>query len=86
MKDLESSTGMVPAVDEAAGIRPGAGVGLKPLFGMTLEELRVVVAGLGQPKYRGAQIFAGMYRQLAGTLEEMRVLPVALRSELEAAG
>ncbi len=62
----------------------GTMVGAKTLFGMGLAELRELMVGLGEPKYRATQMFEGLYRQLAGSLEEMTVLPVALRERLTA--
>ena len=56
------------------------------LFGMGMEALRELMARLGEPKYRAAQLYAGMYRQLVGTLDEITVLPGALKERLAAEG
>ena len=58
----------------------------QPLFGATLEELRALMDRLGEPKYRAAQLYAGMYRQLAATFDEMTVLPTALKERMAAEG
>ncbi len=39
----------------------------------------------GQPAYRARQVFHGLYRELAGSFEEMRTLPRELRAALEEA-
>src|ERR1700722_3546660 len=56
------------------------------LFGMSSEELVRVMEGLGQPKYRAAQLGDALYKQRVGTLEEITTLPVGLREELAAQG
>ncbi len=63
-----------------------AGVKSRALFGMTLKELQTLMTELDQPKYRAGQVFAGMYRQLAESFEEMSVLPLALRERLSLGG
>lgn len=63
----------------------GSGMGTA-LFGATLGELRSVLEELGEPKYRAAQLFEALYRQLAGSFEEMTVLPLALRERLALEG
>ncbi len=56
------------------------------LFGKTLAELQALAAELGLPKYRAAQMFEAMYRGRVGSIEEMTVLPLALREQLVAGG
>ena len=56
------------------------------LFGMTLAELQALASELGLPKYRGAQVFEALYRGRVSLIEEMTVLPLALREQLVAAG
>jgi 23S rRNA (adenine2503-C2)-methyltransferase len=56
------------------------------LFGKTLAELQALAAELGLPKYRAAQVFEAMYRGRVGSIEEMTVLPLALREQLMAEG
>lgn len=47
-----------------------------------LEQLTDVVAGLGQPPFRRAQLVAWLYGRLAASFEEMSDLPASLRAEL----
>jgi 23S rRNA (adenine2503-C2)-methyltransferase len=56
------------------------------LFGKTLAELQALAAELGLPKYRAAQVFEAMYRGRVESIEEMTVLPLALREQLVAGG
>ncbi len=56
------------------------------LFGKTLAELQALAAELGLPKYRAAQMFEALYRGRVGSIEEMTVLPLALREQLMAEG
>jgi 23S rRNA (adenine2503-C2)-methyltransferase len=56
------------------------------LFGKTLGELQALAAELGLPKYRAAQVFEALYRGRVGSIEEMTVLPLALREQLVAGG
>jgi 23S rRNA (adenine2503-C2)-methyltransferase len=58
----------------------------KALFGMSLDELKALMASLGQKGYRATQIAEALYRQRVTSLDEITVLPAALRSELAAAG
>ncbi len=53
---------------------------------MGIEELRQLMVRLGEPKYRAAQLYAGMYRQLVRNLDEITVLPSALKERLTAEG
>jgi len=41
---------------------------------------------LGQPKYRAGQLGDALYKQRAGTLDEITTLPVALREAMQAQG
>ncbi|NYF80849.1 23S rRNA (adenine(2503)-C(2))-methyltransferase RlmN [Granulicella arctica] len=74
------------AMDGVSSGEKRASTVTRALFGMTLDELRELVVGLGQPKYRAVQLNEALYRQLAGTFEEMTVLPIALREALIAGG
>jgi 23S rRNA (adenine2503-C2)-methyltransferase len=56
------------------------------LFGKTLAELQALAAELCLPKYRAAQVFEALYRGRVGSIEEMTVLPLALREQLMAGG
>lgn len=49
------------------------------LKGLSLPELQDIVTGLGLPKYRSSQIYAGMYRRQVCSWEEMTDLPKELR-------
>jgi len=48
------------------------------------EGLRTALADEGIPRYRGDQVWRGVYRQLAATYAEISTLPLALRARLEA--
>ena len=52
------------------------------LFGLDLEELTGLMAGLGEKPYRARQIFDAVYRQRVASIEEMSTLPVGLRERL----
>ncbi len=58
----------------------------KALFGMTVAELRAVMAGLGQTGYRGVQLADALYRQRVESVEEITTLPKGAREALVAAG
>ena len=52
------------------------------MFGMDLAALRELMAGLGEKPYRARQLFDAIYRQRAGSVEEISTLPAALRERL----
>lgn len=54
------------------------------LVGLTLDELEILVAGLGEPRYRGAQIARWIYRHRAASAAAMTDLPEGLRVRLAA--
>ena len=55
----------------------------RPLIGQTLQELVELAQSSGEPRYRGRQLYQGMYRdQHAGPLE-VSTLPLAFRAVLE---
>jgi 23S rRNA (adenine2503-C2)-methyltransferase len=58
----------------------------RALFGMGLEELTELMAGLGQKPYRARQVWEGVYKQRVASLDEVTTLPTVLREELAAAG
>jgi 23S rRNA (adenine2503-C2)-methyltransferase len=60
--------------------------GGKALFGMLPDELKALMEGLGQKGYRATQVVEALYRQRVTGMEEMTVLPTALREEMAAAG
>ncbi len=59
---------------------------VRALFGMELPALVEIVTGVGEKPYRARQVSEALYRQLAGTVDEMTVLPLALRERLATAG
>ena len=67
-------------------IETGGAVESKALFGRTPEELRVVVEGLGQSKYRAVQLAEALYKQRVQSLDEITTLPAELRTRLAAEG
>lgn len=52
------------------------------LIGLTRTELEDVALDLGQPRYRGRQIYQGIYRQLLQDADEFMTLDRAMRREL----
>ena len=58
----------------------------KPLFGLPLADLRELMASVGQPAYRAAQLAVALYDQRVATLAEITTLPESLRASLADAG
>jgi 23S rRNA (adenine2503-C2)-methyltransferase len=58
----------------------------KILFGQTQEELATLMAQLGEPKYRAAQVVDALYRLRIERLDAMTTLPLELRERLKADG
>ena len=56
------------------------------LFGRPLVELQALMVELGSQKYRAAQVFEALYRGRVSSIDEMTVLPLALREQLVAGG
>jgi 23S rRNA (adenine2503-C2)-methyltransferase len=52
------------------------------LLGQSAEELRVFMQALGEPAYRGAQIYRALYAERRFDFAKMSNLPVALRERL----
>ncbi|MGE5313676.1 MAG: 23S rRNA (adenine(2503)-C(2))-methyltransferase RlmN [Acidobacteriota bacterium] len=52
------------------------------LIGLTVQELEAFVTGLGEPKYRAAQMFAWLNKFRVHSFEEMTNLPQAFRDAL----
>jgi len=52
------------------------------LLGKSAEELRALMVSLGEPAYRGAQIYHALYAERQFDLAAMTNLPVALRARL----
>jgi 23S rRNA (adenine2503-C2)-methyltransferase len=53
-----------------------------PVYDLSRADLAALVADLGEPHYRGDQVWRWLYRQLAGTYDEMTNLSLALRQRL----
>lgn len=56
------------------------------LLGLTLQELTAIVEEMGQPSYRGQQLFHALYVQRAHSLDEISTLSAEFRHSLEDAG
>ncbi len=54
------------------------------LLGKSLEELRALLASLGEPAYRGAQVYHALYAERRFDFAAMTNLPAALRARLGA--
>ncbi|HXW16864.1 MAG TPA: 23S rRNA (adenine(2503)-C(2))-methyltransferase RlmN, partial [Candidatus Acidoferrales bacterium] len=52
------------------------------LFGMSTAELRSLAVSLGEPRYRGAQLYHALYAEKRFDLSAMTNLPAALREKL----
>lgn len=55
----------------------------KNLLGKSLEELRSFAESLGEPAYRGKQIYHALYARRGTNFGEMTSLPAAIRARLE---
>ncbi|HEV7219139.1 MAG TPA: hypothetical protein VGN39_09715, partial [Terriglobales bacterium] len=53
------------------------------LLGKSIDDLRELVVSLGEPPYRGAQIYHALYAERLRTIEEMSNLPMELRRRLD---
>jgi 23S rRNA (adenine2503-C2)-methyltransferase len=58
----------------------------RAIFGAGLPELTELMAGLGQSKYRAAQLADALYKQRVEKLEDVTTLPAELRERLAAQG
>jgi 23S rRNA (adenine2503-C2)-methyltransferase len=58
----------------------------KPLFGLSLDDLGVLMEHFGQKRYRAAQLHDALYRQRVASLDEISTLPTDLRDLLKAEG
>jgi 23S rRNA (adenine2503-C2)-methyltransferase len=54
----------------------------KQLLGLDLQELTALAASLGEPVYRGRQLFEGLYRQRVESMDQITTLPNSFRAEL----
>jgi len=52
------------------------------LLGLENQELTVIFRRIGEPGYRGQQLFEALYRQRAATLDEVTTLPQRVRAKL----
>ncbi|GBD09579.1 putative dual-specificity RNA methyltransferase RlmN [Candidatus Thermoflexus japonica] len=62
--------------------RPRAGIEMRGLLDLSLEELAEILTSWGEPPYRARQIWSWVYRRGATTFETMTDLPKALRARL----
>ncbi|WP_291270334.1 23S rRNA (adenine(2503)-C(2))-methyltransferase RlmN [Geothrix sp.] len=67
----------LPAPEAGSAPRPNAA-------GLDLAALKALVASFGEPAWRGAQLFEGLYRQRWTRWEQFTHLPQALRTRLTA--
>ncbi|MEO8650583.1 MAG: 23S rRNA (adenine(2503)-C(2))-methyltransferase RlmN, partial [Acidobacteriota bacterium] len=56
------------------------------ITGLTREELETVAADLGEPSYRGAQIFKNLHGRRQLSIDEMTDLPLSFRDKLSSVG
>jgi len=56
--------------------------GRKPLFGLNAEQLKALMAGLGEPAWRGRQLAQAMYHQRVADVEAITTLAKPLRHRL----
>jgi 23S rRNA (adenine2503-C2)-methyltransferase len=56
------------------------------LLGLDFPELSALVREQGQPSYRAQQLFHGLYRERAQTVEQISTLPQAFRKEISEKG
>jgi len=54
----------------------------EPLFGLSAQALSSLMAGIGEPTWRGKQLSEAIYRQLVSDIAEISTLPKNLRQEL----
>ncbi len=65
------------ALHPSAAVRP-----LDNLLDLSLDELTAYVAALGEPAFRGRQLWEWIYQRFAGSFDEMTNLPSPLRARL----
>ncbi len=63
-------------LDEKAGLAAGN------LFGLSRQQLTVIMEQFGQPPYRAGQLLGAMFQQRVSSLEEVSTLPRSLRREM----
>jgi 23S rRNA (adenine2503-C2)-methyltransferase len=54
-----------------------------PLIGQSLEELQELAASLGEPRYRGGQIYNALYAERVTQVERITALPAEMRRRIE---
>ena len=52
------------------------------LLGLSIQELTAIAEALGEPAYRGRQLFEALYRQRKMSVDEVTTLPISLRNIL----
>lgn len=55
----------------------------KELLGLSLQELTGIAAELGQPAYRGRQLYEALYRQRVERVGQITTLPQSFRAQLQ---
>src|SRR3990172_5713797 len=55
----------------------------RELIGLTRGELEQILAGLGEPAYRGRQLYRALYRERQWDLNRITAFPLALRNRME---
>jgi 23S rRNA (adenine2503-C2)-methyltransferase len=73
---------MALAFDEKEPVTRAASDRPTHLLGLSAPALGDVVASLGQPAYRGKQLFTALHRRRMRSFDEMTDLPIAFRSQL----
>jgi 23S rRNA (adenine2503-C2)-methyltransferase len=58
----------------------------RELLGLSFQEVSDLFATMGQPPYRGRQLFHALYGERKGEIGDLSTLPLALRQELSSAG
>jgi 23S rRNA (adenine2503-C2)-methyltransferase len=64
------------------GIVETAGAAMVHLIGANLGEIEAAVAGIGEPRYRARQIYAGIYKRAYGSWDQFTDLGKRLREKL----
>ena len=55
------------------------------LYRLLPDEMDALIAGLGQPRYRSGQLLTALYNEAPRSLDDLRLLPAALRVQLREA-
>ena len=78
--------GLFPIVRGALPASAKWHLAARPLFGLDAEALNALAAGFGEKRFRARQLEQALYRDWAGSLDELSTLPKALREQLRDAG